>query len=66
MAESGSKVLSPCVSLCCLDDDDVCMGCLRHVDEITSWHGMSDDERRELLAELEKRRELVGPLKFPR
>lgn len=63
MSESGSKVVSPCVSLCCLDEDDVCMGCLRHINEITGWHDMSDDQKRELLVELEERRELAGPPK---
>lgn len=40
------------------------MGCFRHIDEITGWHGMNDDQRRELLAVLEQRRELAGPPKY--
>jgi len=64
LSESGLKVASPCVSLCCLDEEDVCMGCFRHIDEITGWHGMNDDQRRELLVVLEQRRELAGPPKY--
>jgi len=61
--ETGSKVASPCVSLCCLDEDDVCMGCARHIDEITGWHSMSDGEKRELLGVLEQRRKAVSSSK---
>lgn len=31
-------VQSPCVRNCCLDTDDVCMGCGRTISEITGWH----------------------------
>ena len=30
-------VKSPCVRNCCLDQNDVCLGCFRTVKEITSW-----------------------------
>jgi len=29
---------SPCVRNCCLDGDDVCLGCGRTIDEILAWH----------------------------
>ena len=64
MSEADSKIASPCVSLCCLDEDDVCMGCLRHINEITGWQGMNDDEKRELLTVLEQRRNKVESLKY--
>ena len=56
MSETASKIESPCVSQCCLDEDDVCMGCFRHIDEITGWHSMSDAKRLELLTLLTGRR----------
>jgi predicted Fe-S protein YdhL (DUF1289 family) len=39
-------VASPCTNACVLDDD-VCVGCGRTVDEITSWQSLSvaDKER---------------------
>jgi len=46
-----------------LDEDDVCMGCARHIDEITGWHSMSDEEKRELLGVLEQRRMAVSSSK---
>ena len=39
-------VASPCVSICALDDDDICTGCQRTVDEITRWSRMDNAERR--------------------
>jgi predicted Fe-S protein YdhL (DUF1289 family) len=39
-------VESPCVRLCTLDrDTDVCVGCGRHIDEITGWQSMSEHEK---------------------
>lgn len=56
MFETDSPIESPCVSLCCLDEDDVCMGCLRHINEITGWHAMSNEQKQRLLEVLEQRR----------
>lgn len=39
------RVQSPCVRQCCLDDADVCLGCLRTLEEILAW-GEADDMRR--------------------
>lgn len=50
-------VPSPCISECCLNEDDVCVGCFRHVDEITGWHSASNVRRKEIIANTEKRRE---------
>jgi predicted Fe-S protein YdhL (DUF1289 family) len=46
---------SPCIRTCCLDDDDVCMGCGRSLAEIVSWGTASDDEKREILARSRRR-----------
>jgi predicted Fe-S protein YdhL (DUF1289 family) len=37
------------VSICALDDDDICTGCQRTVAEITRWGRMTNDERRAVL-----------------
>jgi predicted Fe-S protein YdhL (DUF1289 family) len=47
---------SPCVRNCCLDDDDVCLGCGRKLDEILAWHGADADGRRHILALAAERR----------
>jgi len=42
-------VPSPCVSICALDADDVCVGCFRTGREISYWGRMSPDQQREVL-----------------
>ncbi|KTC41077.1 Fe-S protein [Pseudomonas putida] len=42
-------VKSPCISVCALDEDDVCTGCQRTAVEITQWGRMSDEQRRDVL-----------------
>ena len=49
-------VESPCVRCCTLDQDDICLGCDRHVDEICAWGGAGDDERRAILERARLRR----------
>ncbi|MDO6693492.1 DUF1289 domain-containing protein [Aliiglaciecola sp. 3_MG-2023] len=39
------KIDSPCIRNCCLDQDDVCVGCYRSLQEILDW-GSADDERK--------------------
>ena len=42
-------VPSPCVSICALDDNDICIGCFRSGREISDWGRLSDDEKRAVL-----------------
>lgn len=56
MNKTKDKVESPCIRNCCLNEDDVCLGCFRHVDEIIEW-GSADNGRREcILGNAKKRR----------
>ena len=40
---------SPCISVCVLDDQDICMGCYRSAAEITDWFMATDEQKREFL-----------------
>ncbi|SIS64794.1 MAG: DUF1289 domain-containing protein [Thalassolituus maritimus] len=40
---------SPCVSICALDENNVCLGCYRTGQEITDWGSMTNDQRREVM-----------------
>ncbi len=42
---SGSGPRSPCISVCVLDERDVCIGCFRSAAEITDWFMASEDEK---------------------
>ena len=48
------EIKSPCVSICALDMDDVCVRCHRTGEEITRWWCMDNTEK---LATLEKAKE---------
>ena len=53
----NSAVISPCVGICSLGDDDLCIGCQRSGEEISNWGALSDEERKavlQLVAEREK------------
>lgn len=51
----SAPVKSPCVSICALDEQDICVGCYRSVDEIMHWGRYSDDERRQVLQRVAER-----------
>lgn len=49
-------VPSPCISVCRLDEQKVCTGCWRHVEDIREWRAATDERRREIVREAEQRR----------
>lgn len=48
---------SPCVSICVLDEEQICLGCYRSSDEITQWFGASVDDKNEILDNAKKRQQ---------
>lgn len=59
-----SMVESPCIRRCCLDDNDICLGCFRTMEEICQWSLASSGERKEVL-ERAKNRELEHRRRWP-
>ena len=49
MTTPEKPINSPCISICALDDNDVCVGCYRTADEIREWMAMDNVERKEVL-----------------
>jgi predicted Fe-S protein YdhL (DUF1289 family) len=47
---------SPCVSNCCLDDKDMCLGCFRMMDEILQWGQADDKLKQEILVNCGERK----------
>lgn len=35
---------SPCIASCKLNNDKVCIGCFRHIDEIVDWNKKTDEQ----------------------
>ena len=44
-----SVVESPCVRNCCLNDDDICLGCFRSLTEITRWSTANNQSKQDIL-----------------
>jgi len=60
-SKAPGRVASPCISICALDDDDVCMGCYRTSDEIRNWVMMDDEERIDVIKMSMKRSRATNP-----
>jgi predicted Fe-S protein YdhL (DUF1289 family) len=42
-------IKSPCIKVCKYDDDRVCVGCYRTMNEITRWPFMTDQQKTDSL-----------------
>ncbi|WP_372872238.1 DUF1289 domain-containing protein [Shewanella sp.] len=40
---------TPCVRNCCLNDEDICLGCGRSYQEILDWHQASEAQKHMIL-----------------
>lgn len=65
MSDVEKPVRSPCVHVCALDDQDICIGCQRTAAEITRWGRMDNTERREVLQLCLERARACGLLLTP-
>ena len=53
---ASDPLQSPCIRNCCLDEQDVCLGCGRTLSEIRAWSSLSETERRQVLTLCEERK----------
>ncbi len=51
------SVPSPCVRLCTLGDDDICVGCYRSIEEIMQWTRLDNSQKLEVLERCDRRRQ---------
>ena len=61
---SADEPQSPCISVCLLDEADICVGCYRSADEITDWFLADSDDRREILRRAKARRDADSRIKL--
>jgi predicted Fe-S protein YdhL (DUF1289 family) len=54
--DSTCTVPSPCIRNCCLDDEDICLGCFRSLEEIIVWGTIDAIEKRRILEIIAQRR----------
>ena len=49
-ATDTEKIISsPCVDICALGDDDVCIGCYRHGREVSQWNLYTNEQKAQVL-----------------
>jgi len=56
MTDQPSPIASPCISICTLDEQDICTGCLRSLAEIGRWASANDREKMRVMDNIEGRR----------
>lgn len=52
---NSSNVITPCVGLCDLDENDICIGCYRSASEISDWMHKSEDEKIDIAIRCKKK-----------
>lgn len=52
---ANTVVESPCVGICSLDEQDICSGCYRNVQEIIDWMSMDNAQREDVLRKCKER-----------
>lgn len=50
-----TRIASPCVSICALDENDICTGCHRSGQEIAGWGSKSEAEKAEIMLKVRER-----------
>ena len=61
---SAPELESPCISVCLLDESDICVGCFRSADEITDWFMADAQGKRDILARAEQRRDAATTIRL--
>jgi len=51
-----NRIESPCIRKCCLNEEDVCLGCFRSLIEITQWTIVDEETRLQFLKNSIKRK----------
>jgi predicted Fe-S protein YdhL (DUF1289 family) len=54
-------IASPCISICALDENDICAGCYRSAEEITRWSQADNAERRTIIESAAQRARSGNP-----
>ncbi|MEP1470497.1 MAG: DUF1289 domain-containing protein [Halieaceae bacterium] len=62
MTEEEPK--SPCISICVLDENDICQGCYRSAGEITDWFMAAPEEKRAIIDRARERLLASNPIRL--
>ena len=57
----SKDVKSPCIKVCKYDEDSICIGCHRSMDEITGWIFMDRGAKLKVLENAQQRKQTPKP-----
>ena len=57
---SNEDVKSPCISVCWLNEDNICEGCYRNAEEITVWSVSGNQEKHQIMEKVAVRRKALN------
>jgi putative protein-disulfide isomerase len=61
LSNHGKNLIqSPCIRDCRLNDQDLCLGCFRQLDEITNWAYYNDSEKQAVLDQAAQRKSIYN------
>lgn len=49
-------ISSPCIRQCCLNEEDICLGCFRSLEDILGWSAASQNEKQQALKRATERK----------
>ncbi|MBE9540132.1 MAG: DUF1289 domain-containing protein [Proteobacteria bacterium] len=61
---SEPEPASPCISVCVLNMDDICMGCYRSAEEVTDWFMASAQQKRDILQRAQQRAQAASSIRL--
>lgn len=50
-----SNIDSPCIGICAVDENKICQGCFRSMDEILEWSAVDDEQKMQIIRDSEAR-----------
>ncbi|WP_411726799.1 DUF1289 domain-containing protein [Methyloglobulus sp.] len=56
MTTADEPIPSPCIRHCCLNEEDVCVGCFRSLPEVVGWANADNATRQMILNNTKSRR----------
>lgn len=57
---TNSNIESPCIGVCELDEDNMCIGCLRTLSEISLWSQLSSLQKAAVMLETKNREQRLN------
>ncbi len=56
MTDVSIPIASPCIGVCAVNADNICLGCYRSLAEIGTWLHLDDQARADVLANCQDRK----------